>query len=46
MKIEQQVKEKSETFDKTIKVEDDTLQIMMKVLEDKVTMLVSRMNMM
>ena len=43
--MEQKVKEKSETFDKTIKVEDDSLKIKMKTLEDKVNMLVSRMNM-
>ena len=43
--MEQKVKDKSETLDKTIKVEDDSLKIKVKELEDKVNKLVSRMNM-
>ena len=37
--------EKSETNDKTIKVEDDSLKIKMREVQDKVSMLVSKVNM-
>ena len=43
--MEQTVKYKSETSDKTIEVEDDSLKLKMKELEDKVNILVSKMNM-